>query len=166
MAGDVAEQAYQAGKRYESTYRGCAQCTLAALQDAFGRRDDSVFRAASGLAGGCGLTTDGNCGAYTGGIMFFGQMLGRERDDFADPGGIRLHTAALARRLRQRFLDEYGSVICRDVQTRVLGRPYYLADSDDFDRFHQAGAHEVHCPEVVGRAAQWAAEIMAGNDPA
>jgi hypothetical protein len=42
----------------------------------------------------------------------------------------------------------------------VLGRPYYLADAEDFRRFHDAGAHDVHCPGVVGRAARWAAEIV------
>ena len=38
MVGDVLEQAYQRGKQYEADYHGCAQCVLAALQDAFGQR--------------------------------------------------------------------------------------------------------------------------------
>jgi hypothetical protein len=32
------------------------------------------------------------------------------------------------------------------------------------DRFKEVGAHEVHCPEVVGLAARWAAEIVLEND--
>lgn len=163
MASSTADRAYEAGWRYERTYRGCAQCVVAGLQDAFDARDDAVFRAATGLAGGGGLACDGSCGAYVGGSMFFGQLLGREREDFADPGAVRLQTAAMVRELRQRFLDEYGSVICRDVQTRVMGRPYFLADAEDFRRFHDAGAHDVHCPGVVGRAARWAAEIVAAH---
>lgn len=160
MSGPAAERAYRAGKAYEKTYYGCAQCTLAALQDAFDRRDDAVFRSATALSGGGGLTTDGSCGAYVGGIMFLGQLLGREREDFADPEGIRLQTAAMARELRERFIDAYGSVVCRDIQTKIMGRPYYLADEEEFRRFHDAGAHEVHCPEVVGSAARWAAEVV------
>ncbi len=155
-----AERAYEAGRRYEQTYYGCAQCTVAALQDTFDRRDDAVFQAATGLAGGAGLTTDGSCGAYAGATMFLSQLIGRTRDDFADAEGVRLRTAALVRRLRRRFLDEYGSVVCRDVQTKMMGRSYYLADPEEFQRFHDAGAHDVHCPEVVGRAARWAAEIV------
>ena len=160
MASTAAERAYEAGWAYESTYRGCAQCVLAALQDAFDARDDAVFRAATGLAGGGGLACDGSCGAYVGAGMFFGQLLGRERDDFADPEGVRLQTAAMVRELRRRFLDEYGSVTCRDVQTRVMGRSYYIADPEESRRFHDAGAHDVHCPGVVGRAAGRAAEIV------
>jgi len=164
MAQDAADRAYHAGKLNEKTYRGCGQCALAALQEAFDRRDDAVFRAATGLAGGGGLACDGSCGAYAGAIMFIGQLLGRERDDFADPDGVRLQTAQIVRDLRQRFIDRYGSVICRDIQTKVMGRPYYLADPEDFQRFHDAGAHDVHCPEVVGLAARWAAEIVTENE--
>ena len=165
MAGqDAADRAYEAGKQYEQTYYGCAQCTLAALQDTFERRDDPVFQAATGLSGGGGLTIDGSCGAYAGAILFIGQLLGRHRDDFADADEVRLETAALVRELRQRFIDEYGSVVCRNIQTKMMGRPYYLADPDEFQRFHDAGAHDVDCPEVVGRAARWAAEIVTEKD--
>ena len=164
MSQDAADRAYDAGKMNERTYRGCAQCALAALQDAFDRRDDAVFQAATGLAGGGGLACDGSCGAYVGGIMFIGQLLGRERDDFADPEGVRLQTAEMARDLRQRFIDEYGSIICRNIQTKVMGRPYYIADPIEFERFHNAGAHDIHCPEVVGLAARWAAEIVTENE--
>lgn len=159
-ARDAPDRAYEAGKRYEQTFYGCAQCTVAALQDTFDRRDDSVFQAATGLSGGGGLTVDGSCGAYAGAIMFLGQLLGRERNDFADADGVRLETAELVRELRRRFVDEYGSVVCRNIQTKMMGRPYYLADPEELARFHDAGAHETHCPEVVGRAARWAAEIV------
>jgi C_GCAxxG_C_C family probable redox protein len=160
MDQSPADRAYEAGKAYEQDYHGCAQCTLAALQDAFDRRDDAIFQAATGLAGGGGLTTDGNCGSYSGAVMFIGQLLGRTRDDFADPAEVRHQTAEIVRALRSRFIEEYGSITCRDIQTKVIGRPYYLADPDDLQRFHDAGAHDIHCPEVVGRAARWAAEIV------
>ena len=149
---------------YEKTYHGCSQCVLAALQDAFDKRDDAIFQAATGLAGGGGLTCDGSCGAYTGAIMFLGQLLGRERDNFADPDDIRLQNMQMVRDLRQRFIEKYGSVICRDIQTKVMGRPYYLADAEDYERFHNAGAHDIHCPEVVALGARWAAEIAAQQE--
>lgn len=31
MAKTAAEKAYELGKKYESTYRGCSQCVIAAL---------------------------------------------------------------------------------------------------------------------------------------
>jgi C_GCAxxG_C_C family probable redox protein len=158
------DRAYEAGSTYEREYRGCAQATLAALQDAFEARDDTVFRAATGLSGGGGLACDGSCGAYVGAALFFGQLLGRERDDFADPAGVRLRTAAIVRELRQRFIDEYGSVTCGDIQAAVVGRRFFLADPEEMERFDEAGGHEVHCPEVVGRGARWAAELVEAHN--
>ena len=66
--------------------------------------------------------------------------------------------------LRRRFVDRYGSVVCGDIQGSVIGRAFDLNDAKDVDRFEEAGAHEVHCPEVVGLAARWAAEIVVENN--
>jgi len=60
---ESAKKAYQKGKEYEKTYRGCSQCVIAALQDVLGVGSDDVFKAATGLAGGTGLTCDSRCGA-------------------------------------------------------------------------------------------------------
>lgn len=111
------------------------------------------------MAAGGGGTVDGSCGAYSGAIMVLSYLQGRGRADFADRARMQ-KTFSLARKLRERFIQEYGSVVCRDVQTKVLGRPYYLADADEFRKFEKAGAHDIHCPEVVGKAARWAAEII------
>ena len=160
MAENIAEKAYELGKKYEQTYRGCSQCAIAALQDAFEKRNDDIFKSGTGLAGGGAITTDGSCGGYTGAIMFLGSLLGRERDTFSDPDGIRFQTMKLAQKLHEKYIQEYGSVICRDIQAKVMGRPYYLADPEDFQKFHDAGAHDIYCPEVVGKAARWTAEIV------
>jgi C_GCAxxG_C_C family probable redox protein len=131
----------------------------AALQDAFGIRNDDVFKAATALAGGGGGTIDGSCGAYSGSIMVMSWLRGRVRDSFSDQNSMQ-KAFLLANKLHEKFIQEYGSVLCRDVQTKVFGRPFYLADPEEFSKFEKAGAHDIHCPEVVGKAAQWAAEII------
>ena len=160
MAENIAEKAYELGKHYEKTYRGCSQCAIAALQDVFDIRDDAIFKSATGLSGGASMATDGSCGAYVGAIMILGALLGRERDNFGDPEGIRFKTHQLAGKFRKKFIDEYGSVVCRDIQTKVMGRPYYLPDPEEYEKFHNAGAHDIYCPEVVGKASRWMAEII------
>ncbi len=157
---ELMEKAYRLGKEYEKTYRGCGQCVIAALQDALDIRNDDVFKAATGLAGGTGLAADSGCGAYIGSVLVLSSLLGRERTNFSDAEGIRFKTHQLARKFREKFIQEYGSVICRDIQNKILGRYYYLADPQEYEKFHNAGAHDVHCPEVVGKAAQWMAEII------
>ena len=160
MSGNSIEKAYQLGKKYEQTYMGCSQCIVAALQDTFNIRNDAVFKAATGLAAGGGASTDGSCGAYTGGVMILSSLMGREREDFADTAGILLKNFELIRKLHDEFIREYGSVICRDIQTKIFGRPYYLADMDEFEKFEKAGAHDEHCPGVVGKAARWTAQLI------
>jgi C_GCAxxG_C_C family probable redox protein len=164
MPGNSVEKAYQLGKKYERTYKGCSQCVIAALQDAFNIRNDDVFKAATGLTAGGGACTDGSCGAYTGAIMLLSSLLGRQRDDFADTAGAMFRNFELVQKLREKFIQEYGSVICRNIQTKLFGRPFYLADADDMAKFEKAGAHDVHCPELVGKAARWTAELISKTD--
>jgi hypothetical protein len=40
---------------------------------------------------------------------------------------------------------------------------YYLPDPQEYEKFHNAGAHDIHCPEVVGKAAKWMTEIVLGK---
>ncbi len=164
MTDERIEKAYRLGAEYERVYRGCGQCVTAALQDSFGIVNKEVFKAASAFAGGVGLTGDGCCGAYLGAAMVLSSLRGRVRDDLVDPQGLRKESFRLVRRLREGFIREYGSVTCRDIHTKILGRPYYIADPDEMAKFDEAGGHSEKCPEVVGEAARWAAQIIVEED--
>jgi len=157
---ELLDKAYELGFEYEKVYRGCSQCVIAAIQDTLDIRDDSVFKAATGLAGGGGLTGIGVCGGYAGGVMVLSQLVGRERSNFEDPEGIRYKTFGLARRFLEEYVRELGSIICRDIQLIRFGRPYYIADADDFEKFEAAGGHMDKCPDVVGKAAQLAVKLI------
>lgn len=87
--------------------------------------------------------------------MILGFLLGRGRDNFGDPEGIRFRTHELVRKFRDKYIQEYGSVVCRDIQTKVLGRPYYLADPDEFAKFHDAGP-------MTSTAPRWWANLLGG----
>lgn len=157
---ELLARAYELGFEYERRFRGCSQCVIAAVQDTLGIREDHVFRAASGLAGGGALTGTGGCGGYVGGVMVLGQLQGRERSGFDDAEGVRFRSFDLAKRLADRFGEEFGGTICRDVQTRVFGRSFDLRDPEDFRRFEEAGGHDDKCPDVVGKAARMVVEII------
>jgi C_GCAxxG_C_C family probable redox protein len=154
------EKAYQLGFEYEKTYRGCSQCVIAAIQDTLDIQDDNAFKAATGLAGGVGLSGIGPCGAFSGAAMVLSQLKGRERSNFEDPEKVRFKSFDLASKLVDKFFDEYGTITCRDLQKRIFGRSYYLRDPDEFKKFHDAGAHDEKCPDVVGKAARMAVEII------
>ena len=157
---EILKKAYDLGFEYEKTYRGCSQCAIAAIHDTLDIRDDSVFKAGTGLAAGGGLTGIGVCGGYAGGVMVISQLLGRERSNFADPEKVRFKSFALARKFLELYVKEFGSVICRDIQTHRFGRPYYIADPEDFQKFEDAGGHVDKCTDVVGKASRLAVKFI------
>ena len=113
MAENEANKAYELGKRYDKVYKGCSQSAISAIQDAFGIRNDDIFKAATAFAGGgCG-TIDGSCGAYLGGIMILGFLAGRNRNEFDDFAKIAPDslTFMVGRKFRKKFIHEYGSII-------------------------------------------------------
>ena len=133
----IIEKAYELGRAYESKYMGCSQCTVAALQDCgelFPKSED-VFVAASCLDGGATPTHLANCGSFTGAGMVIGHLCGRTRRNFE--GRSRL-SHKLIRQLHAEYEKAYGSVVCKQVREK--------ANRD--------------CPEVVGKAARWTAEIV------
>ena len=135
---EIIENAYRLGYDYEKSRRGCAQCTVAALQDAipFVALDKGLFRGASCLDGGATPTGIHNCGGFTGSGMIIGYVCGRTRAR-TFKGSAKL-SRELIRKVYERFEEEYGSVLCKDVKK----------------------AANRNCPEVVAKAAKWTAEVL------
>lgn len=157
---DITKKAYEKGLSYEREYHGCCQCTIAAIQDTLGVRSDDVFKAGTGLAGGIGATSHGTCGALTGGAMMLSSKIGRDRKNFKDPERIRWKTYELAKKLHDKFVDEYGSGICGDIQRKLMGRSFNLLNPADFDEFCKAGGATDKCPFVVANASKWTVELL------
>jgi C_GCAxxG_C_C family probable redox protein len=158
-AEEIAQQAYDLGFEYEGKYHHCAQSVIAAVQEALDMRDEAVLRAATGLAGGAGLSGEGSCGAFAGGAMLFGQVFGRGRDELDDRDADD-KAYELTHELYQRFIEQYGSCVCRGVQAAIFGRSFDLLNPQDKEAFDVAGAHADKCTRVVGTAAQWIAEMV------
>ena len=86
--------------------------------------------------------------------MVLSQFCGRERSNFADPERIRFKSFDMVKRFTQKYIEEFGTIICRDIQASRFGRPYYIADPDEFEKFEEAGGHVDKCTDVVGRASR------------
>lgn len=152
---EVEKLAYE----YERVYGGCSQCVVGAIKKTIGIVSDDVFKAATGLAGGVGLTGN-TCGALTGGAMVISTLLGREFGNFADPERIRFKTFELVQKLVERYMEEYGSATCCHIQEKIMGRSYNLRDEKEYNDFLAAGGHDDKCPAVCGKAARWVVEIL------
>lgn len=156
---DLIQQAAQLAFAYERDYGGCAQCVLAAIRNSAGGISDDVFLAATGLAGGVGLHGRA-CGALTGGTMAISSYCGRDYAHFNDPEGRRFITLRLCGKLVDKFGREFGSPDCFDIQLKLMGRWFNLADPIEKAAFLSAGGHEDKCTAVCAKAAQWVLEIL------
>ena len=153
-------RAYELGFQYEKAYHGCAQCAVAAIQDTLGLKDNGTFRAANALNAGVGCSSRGTCGALAGSVMVISSLCGRPREMLDDVSRIRARPYGPAQRLLEKFEKEFGSGICAEIQTRLMGRSFNLLMPEQRDMFFKAGAEEIHCPDVVGKASSWAVEII------
>jgi C_GCAxxG_C_C family probable redox protein len=155
------QKAYDVGFDFEKRYHGCSQCAVAAVYEIFpDLKNDDVFKAASGHGGGVGLSNLGNCGALTGGVMVLSQVYGRELKNIEDPERVREAAFRLAHILVKKFLEEYGTITCGEIQTKLMGRAFNLWDQQEKELFERSGGHTTACTSVVGNAARWTAEII------
>lgn len=140
---------------YESTYHGCSQCTLQAIQEHLNLGDGAAFKSASALVGGIALMGDA-CGAVIGGLMAIGMVYGREKIEDTEQLFKSLRPARVFTR---RFQKEYGSCVCREIQKIMFGRSFDMTKREDYEAFQAAGAYE-KCGQLAGGAARLAAEII------
>lgn len=163
---ELSEKAYQIAFQFERDYGSCSQATLKALQDVFQSNDSLLFRAAGAFTGGGACEGDGSCGAFAAAALFIGTICGRDWQDIgsdaSDPAANRAHELQwkLVRELHHRFIQQYGSIVCHQIQRNLFGRPFYTVDPDQLEKLLEAGGHDWACTSVAGNAARWTAELL------
>ena len=158
---ELMKKAYDRGVMYEQTFRGCAQCTVAAVGDVTGKKSDELFRAANGFAAGMALMGDGVCGGYSGGLLSLGLYAGRRREFFDGDQDEKNLIILMGQKLHQKAIEVYGSVICHNIQKEIFGQAFHLYDPPQKEAFEAAGAHNPDkCPAVVGAFSAWTVEIL------
>jgi C_GCAxxG_C_C family probable redox protein len=155
---EIAKKAFDLAERYEKECTGCAQTTIAGIFDALSIENDDVFRAASGLADGLGLSGDGTCGALVGGAMVISYLFGRERKDCKDMLKP-MKSYLLAKKLHDRFVGKYGTCRCHDLQKSLMGRTFNLLDRTEFEEAAKSGMVQ-YCSKVVGTTAELATKVI------
>ena len=155
---EILNKAFELGKKYEQECTGCAQTAVAAIFESLGIWNEDVFRAASGLADGLGLTGDGSCGALVGSSMVIGYLFGRGREDFKDMYKP-MKSYTLVKKLHDKYVKQYGSCRCFDVQEKTMGRTFNLWNADEMKEAFKAGMMD-NCSTLVGNVAKLATKII------
>jgi C_GCAxxG_C_C family probable redox protein len=118
----------------------CAEVILRTTMDTFGREPNpAAVRCASAFGGGVGGTTEELCGAFTGGVMALGYLLGRD-----NPGESLSDCGALVKEFKLQFSMELGTLNC----ATILGR---------FENHEKA---RMECVRLTARAAQILADLL------
>jgi C_GCAxxG_C_C family probable redox protein len=152
------KEVYDKAKAYELKGGNCAQCSLAAIFEVLGVEDEGVFRAATGMADGVGLSGDGHCGALSGGTMAISYFFGRKKEDMSRMGK-QLKALLLAKKLHAEFVKEFSTCRCMDIQKKQFGRFFDLYNMEDLKAAQAAGMPE-KCSTLVGKAARMALKII------
>lgn len=159
LSMNEAERAYDLAFKYETEYGSCPQAVLRAIYEVFNLKGiETVIKSAHALAGGLGLSGNGTCGALSGGVLALGIFYGRSLEDMGK--GKFLKSYIKAKELYDKFVREFGSCVCKDVQTKIFGRSFNLWDPEDFKKFEEMGGHRDKCTNVAGKVAKWVAEIL------
>jgi C_GCAxxG_C_C family probable redox protein len=128
----------------------CAQSTIFALQEDFKALNDIPMEALTVLSG---IALRGEtCGAVIGGLLALGMLTGRSAEAFV---------IALGRGTRfcDAFEKEFGSLMCKQVHSQLLGKTYYMADLAQLEEFVEADGLTKCCVSVQ-TAARLVADIM------
>jgi len=160
-------RARQLGREYMGKY-ACAEGTLLAVADTLNMPvSDDVFKATIGLS-----SMSGGCGALCGAIAALGLRFGRTRAAYENFGitqiGEWYRTLRQAvKRVRDRFVTEYGGYLCCDIQDRLFGRSYDSLDPVELQAMMhmQLRGLEV-CRQVTENAAGWAVEAILETEAA
>ena len=144
------DPATMAATLFEQGYT-CAQAVLAAFAGRHGLDRDSALRLACPFGGG--IARGGwTCGAVTGALMAIGLAHGLTR---VEDEAARERTYEAARALLERFRQEHGSDVCREL----LGVD--ISTAKGREKAAKEGLFRTHCPRFVRSAARLAASLTA-----
>lgn len=165
---ELLDKAYELGCNYEINSQSCSQTTVAALYELLDI-DNVVARVATSSCGGQADQVVGTCGGLVGGTMvldyYFGRPIEKMSYQESVQANIKLADEAIevAKLLYDKYVKEYGTIICPHIQVQLFGRHYYyFRDPNDSEKFEKAGAHSdpTKCGHIVGNAARWTMEIL------
>lgn len=150
------QKAKDVGFQTETDHGNCIQSCLNGIYQAFpdiGLTED-MLQACFGIAGGCGCSLMGTCGALNAAAWVISLFYGRPIRDL-DGDYDRCHE--LVREVVERFQREYDGILCREVMVHNMGGVYDwktpegdAAYMEHDGTFHCATA-VAFCAGIIGR---------------
>ncbi len=127
------------------------------MQETFDIRDESVFKAASGLHGGIG-GMHGTCGALLGACMILGYKYGLPEKEAKDIN--QEHPTKLVGQFYRWFEKEFGSVECRTITAGFDNETIDQEVSCKFSEQEKLKRRRAKCADLSGKTAAKAVEVL------
>ena len=134
----IIKKAEQLGIQYEAKYKACGPCTFMAIVDALRwggleiiprEIEERLFSGICLLTAGVAMTGQGTCGAVASSSIAIGLTLGiPEEGPLETP--LRSACATVRDTILARYRQEYGSILCKDVQRIFFGKAWDLTRDD------------------------------------
>ena len=163
---EAIELSFKIGFEGEREKTNCAQESFHAISSVLGIRNELIFKCLSALEAGGGITTAGSCGAFSGSLVAFSYYFGRTYNQWEE-GTSYIKASVLGLKLYKKFMDQFGTVICKEIHQKIYNRTFKLMDEENLDideavlkEFEKMGAHTHMCSTVVGLVAAWAVDIL------
>ena len=139
---------------YMEISHNCAQSSFLALSEQFGLGNDDMVKALTPIPG---IAERGEtCGAVTGALLALGLVYGR--NNISDWQGYR-DSLKPANEFCDRFEQELGSLMCRNIVKSEFGMELDLRKKDDLEQFQEADATH-KCSRIVQTAVRIAADLI------
>lgn len=166
------KKARELGKEYEQLFVGCSESSFAAVVDALRseagielftpEEEDKIFTALVGLQGGVGGSARGSCGAVCGASFTVSLVSGIGRkEQLESKFSLTIPCQNVRDSVTSKFLEEFGSIVCRDVCFAKFGKSYDFTKPEVIREFlSQARTHPKCTVEecTISKAAAWAVE--------
>ena len=165
---ELLDKAYELGFNFEKCCQSCSQSTVATIHEMLGI-DDVMVKVATSSAGGQAGRVVGTCGGLIGGTMILDYFFGRpvENLSYRECTQANLeplfNAVGIAGLLYEKYVNEYGTIICPHIQAQLYGRHFYFLDEEEMAKFEKSGGHtnsRKSAGHIVGNAARWTIEIL------
>jgi C_GCAxxG_C_C family probable redox protein len=122
----------------------CAEAVVLAVLQAMDKEPrPGVIKAASALGGGMAGSKEDICGAFSGGLMALGCLMGRE-----NPGEEMRQMGIVAADYKEHLLAEFGTLNCGQL----------------LEGFHQSGESHMGCARISARSAAILHDVVIGRE--
>ena len=136
----------------------CAQAVFAAFTDLTGLDEATSLAVSSSFGGGMGRMRE-ICGAVSGMLMAVGMICGGDCNAHANGGADKSAHYARVRSLVEKFKEENGSFVCRELLELPAG-----ASGGEPERRSPEYYRRRPCVELVGCAARILDEYLSGSE--